>query len=310
MDLLAAMRLFTTAVDAGSFSEAGRRLGLTPSSVSRQIGGLEAHLCARLLHRTTRRLALTEAGRLFDRRARHILAEAAEATRAVADLDATPRGTLKVNLPVAFGTLQIAPLLPRFLAETPGVELDLTFSDDFVDVIDGGYDVVLRIGALKDSSLIARKLADNRRIIYGSPEYLARHGRPERPEDLAHHRCLLFKYQPGEAQVWRLSRPEGMVEVAVGGPIRANNSTTLTEAAVQGAGLAMLSTWLVGDHVRQGRLVPLFTEYRTTPTGAQSGIFAVYPPARQAAPKVRAFIDFLTRHIPNPPPWEADALPG
>lgn len=308
MDTLNGMRLFEHVVRSESFSEAGRRLGLAPSSVSRQINGLEDALGVRLFNRSTRKLSLTEAGQMYHDRVSRILADIDEANQAVAELDAEPRGTLRVNVPVVFGRVHVAPLVPEFLARYPEVQMDFTTSDQLIDLVDEGADVAIRIGELKDSSLIARKLAPLRRVICGSPSYLSAHGVPQRPEDLASHNCLTFRFnaasslwRPG-ADLWRLRGPEGVVEVAVAGRLRANNVDVLLDAARAGLGLVLVPLWMVGDEIRADRLRPVLSQYRVSPTTIDAAIYAVYPASRHLSPKVRVFIDFLVerfRHVPH-----------
>jgi DNA-binding transcriptional LysR family regulator len=235
------MDLFVDVVAAGSFSEAGRRRGLAASSVTRSINALEDELGARLLNRTTRKLSLTEAGRLYHERSLRILADVEDAKLSVTQLEAAPRGTLRLNVPVAFGTLHVAPALPEFLARYPAVQIDLDMTDAFIDLVEQGVDLAVRIGELEDSSLIARRLARNHRVICASPDYLRSAGVPRVPADLRQHNCLIYKRQPGRA-VWRLRNAEGTVEIDVGGTLRSNNSDALHAATLGGRGLAILPT--------------------------------------------------------------------
>ncbi len=191
MDPLNSMELFVDVVAAGSFSEAGRRRGLAASSVTRNLNALEDELGARLLNRTTRKLSLTEAGRLYHERSRRILADVEDAKLSVTQLEAAPRGTLRLNVPVAFGTMHIAPALPEFLARYPAVQIDLDMTDAFIDLVEQGVDLAVRIGELEDSSLIARRLARNHRVICASPAYLQSAGVPREPADLRQHSCLI-----------------------------------------------------------------------------------------------------------------------
>jgi len=193
------MGLFVEVVAAGSFSEAGRRRGLAASSVTRSINALEDQLGVRLLNRSTRKLSLTEAGRLYHERSRRIIAEVEDARLSVSQLEAAPRGTLRMNVPVAFGRLHVAPALPTFLARYPGLQVDLSMTDGFIDLVEEGVDLAVRIGELEDSSLIARRLAPNRRVICASPDYLRQAGVPRVPEDLRTHNCLIYKRQAGRA---------------------------------------------------------------------------------------------------------------
>jgi DNA-binding transcriptional LysR family regulator len=307
MDRLGSMEMFVVAVESGSFSAAGRRLGLAPSSVARAIGALEDCLGVRLLNRTTRSLSLTEAGRLYHERTRRILAEVEEAQLSVAQLEAAPRGTLRISMPVVFGRLHVAPALASFLARYPDLRLDLSMTDAFVDLVEEGIDVAVRIGELQDSSLIARRLAPSRRVICGSPAYFARRGVPAVPAELRHHDCLFYKL-PGGRGSWRLRAPDGQVhEIEVSGSLRANNADALHAAALGGLGLAILPTFITGPDIRQGALRAIFADHQVSPSALDANIYAVFPYSRHLSPKVRAFVDFLRARFAPPPYWEIDA---
>jgi DNA-binding transcriptional LysR family regulator len=303
MDILTGMRLFTRVVDAGSFSEAGRVLGMAPSSVSRQISALEDSLSTQLFNRTTRKLSLTEAGGMFHERVQRILLDVEDATQAVTSLESAPRGTLRLNAPVGFGNYHVASALPLFLARYPDVTVELSLSDQFIDLVDEGVDVAVRIGALRDSTLVARRLADNRRLVYGAPDYLRRYGTPQTPQDLVHHHCVVYRYRPGH-QSWVFEKDGERLEMTVTGPVSTNNSECLHKMILGGAGLAMLPTWMVYEDVAAGRLVPLLKDWLMSPTSLESGIHVVFPENRHLSPKVRAFIDFLADHIGKPPYWD------
>ena len=314
MDSLTGMRLFEQVVRAESFSEAGRQLGLVPSSVSRQINALEDGLGVRLFNRSTRKLSLTDAGQLYHDRVARILSDIDAANRAVVELDAEPRGTLRINALLVFGRVHVAPLIPEFLARYPDVQIDFTTTDQLVDLVEEGADVAIRIGERKDSSLVARKLAPLRRIICGSPTYLAAHGAPQRPEDLADHNCLTFRLQtagslwrPG-ADVWRLRGQDGVVDVAVSGRLRANGVDVLLEASRAGLGLVLMPIWMVGDDIRGGRLRPVLSQYRVSPTTIDAAIYAVFPASRHLSPKVRVFIDYLAERFRDIP-YLTDEVP-
>ncbi len=208
MDSLNAMEVFVRVVQSGSFSEAARALNLTPSAVSKQVSRLEDRLGARLINRTTRRLGLTEEGQAFFERAQRILADVSEAEQAVTQLHGAPRGTLKLNAPVVFGRMHIAPLLPGFIAQHPEMRVDFTVNDRYVDLLEEGLDLVIRIGELKDSSLIARRLATNRRLLVATEDYLAKHGTPEQPSDLLKHNCLVYLYRQ-QRNNWQFDGPNG-----------------------------------------------------------------------------------------------------
>jgi DNA-binding transcriptional LysR family regulator len=300
MDRFAAVEAFVRVGETGSFSEAARRLNTSKSAVSRHVSTLEAELGARLLHRTTRSLTLTEAGRDYLQRASRVLADLAEANQAVTQLEAAPRGTLRVNAPLSFGFLHLAPAIPDFLARFPEVEVDITMNDRLVDLVDEGFDVAVRIGALADSSLIARRLAPVRRVVCGSPDYLAAHGAPTSPDDLGRHACLRYSLV-SRIHEWRfvdaLGRPW---PVEVKGPLITNNGDANRAAALGGTGLVYLPTFIVGADITAGRLETVLEPF----VPQDMTLNAVYPHARHLSPKVRAFVDFLAARFGPAPYWD------
>jgi DNA-binding transcriptional LysR family regulator len=309
MDYLGAIRVFIRAAELGSFSRVADELAIKTSSVSRTIAALESDLGAALFNRSTRRLHLTEAGAHFYERALRISAEVEEARAAISVLNGRPQGLLRINVPGAFGRRHIVPLLGPFLAEYPEIRIDATLTDATVDLIQAGADVAVRIGALADSNLVAKKLAPHRRVLCASPHYLARASRIERPEDIAQQACLTFALQPADR--WYLSRGEGAgeerLDVAVKGPFRANDSEALLDAALSGIGIALLPTWLVGADLRDARLVQLLPEWEATIAQDSRAIWGVYPPKKVVSPKVRAFLDFLEKRFGRPPYWDLPA---
>jgi len=300
MDRAAEMEVFVKVAEELSFSAAARGLNQTPSAVSRQIARLEDRLGVRLFNRTTRRISLTDLGIAFHERCTRILADMEEAERAVSQLDAAPRGRLRVTSSIAFAQYQLVPVLPTFLEQYPEVQIDLVLSDTIVDMIDEQVDLAVRIARLPDSAMIARKLADNRRAVVAAPSYLQRRGRPQNPADLAQHDCLLFSNAP-TLNTWHFDGPDGRQSVHVKGRFEANSGFAIYEAAIQGLGIARLSTFLIGEDIRAGRLVRLM---ETWPDDADSSIYAVYPHRRHLSPKVRAFVDFLAGRFGPTPPWE------
>ena len=330
MDYLGAMRLFVRSVALGSFSRAAVEAGVKASTVSRAIVALEADLGAALFNRSTRRLHLTEAGSTFLEHAQRIVEDVEEARAASASLNQSPTGLLHINVPGAFGRRHVMPHLPAFLAEYPRLRVDATLTDATVDLIEAGADVAVRIGALADSSLIAKRLAPHRRVLCAGPGYLARAGAVDRPEDLAAHACLATAVQPGEAWYFRRAGAGevgvgevGVGEVGVGGvgvggvgvgevlevpargPLRANDSEALMDAALAGLGVVLLATWLVGPELRAGRLVEVLPGWEAAiAPGPEPAIWGVYPPKRVVSPKVRVFLDFLERRFGRPPYWE------
>jgi DNA-binding transcriptional LysR family regulator len=309
METFAGMRLFAEVVDSGSFSAAGRRLGLAASSVARAIGTLENQLGVRLLNRTTRKLGLTEAGRLYHERTKRILAEVEEARLSVTQLETAPRGTLRLSVPVSFGRLHIAPALPGFLALHPALRVDLATTDAFVDLVEEGVDLAIRIGELEDSSLIARRLAPNRRVICASPGYLERHGVPAAPEALSGHNCLIYKRRENRS-LWRLRDAERIHEIEVRGSLLANNADALHVAALAGLGLTILPVWLVGPDIQRGALSIVLADHQVSAAALDSNIYAVFPHSRHLSAKVRAFVDFLRQRFGPRPYWEVDDQQG
>lgn len=300
MDLLAGMAVFARVVDAGGISAAARDLRLSKSAVSKQLAALEDRLGARLLHRTTRRMSLTEAGAGFLEHCRRVVAEAEAAESAVGALQAEPRGTLRVNAPMTFGTMHLAAVIPDFLARYPQVNVDLVLNDRLVDLLDEGFDVAVRIGRLADSSLVARKLAPARRVLVASPGYLDRRGRPEALADLVHHDVLSYSYVAA-ADEWRFQGPQGDETVRLEPRLKANNGEILLAACLGGAGIAAVPTFISGPSLRAGTLVRLLPQYES----GGLGIHAVWPTARHLSAKVRAFVDFLAERFGPVPYWDA-----
>jgi DNA-binding transcriptional LysR family regulator len=300
MDRLAAIEAFVRVAECGSFSQAAARLRSSKSVVSRQVGALEAELGARLLQRTTRALTLTEAGRSYFARASRILADLAEANASVGQLQAAPRGRLRLNAPVSFGFLHLAPALPEFLDRYPDVEVEMTMNDRFVDLVDEGFDVAVRIGKLDDSSLVARKLAPMRRTVCAAPAYLQRRGTPASPDDLKVHECLCYS-NVGRSEEWRFVRPDGAPwPVEVHGRLHVNNGDALRAATLRGFGLAVLPSFLIGRDFQSGALVSVLAPFMPQ----DSAVYAVYPHARHLSPKVRAFVDFLAERFGPDPYWD------
>lgn len=300
MDKLDDMMAFIKVVEARSFTAAGARLGLSKSVVSRRIAELEDRLGARLLNRTTRKLSLTEIGQAFYERCARIVADVEEAERAVGDLHGAPRGRLRVNAPVSFGRLHLAAAIVAFIERYPAIEIDVDLNDRYVDLLEDGYDLAVRVGRLRDSSLVARKLAPSRRAVVASPDYLERYGTPQTPADLAQHNCLLYTNIP-TAEQWQFADGDGAYSVKVSGRMRANNGDLACAAAVAGLGIAVLPTFLCGAALGAGDLTALNLPLKTTETG----VYAVYPQNRHLSSKVRAFVDFLAARFGPSPYWDA-----
>lgn len=300
MDLLAGMAVFARVVDAGGISAAARELRLSKSAVSKQLSALEDRLGARLLQRTTRRMSLTEAGTGFLEHCRRVVAEAEAAESAVGALQAEPRGTLRVNAPMTFGTMHLSAAMPDFMARFPLVRVDLVLNDRMVDLLDEGFDVAVRIARLADSSLVARKLAPAKRVMVASPIYLDRRGRPQGLADLAQHDILSYSYVAA-ADEWRFTGPQGEETARVECRLSANNGEILLGACLAGAGIAALPTFIAGPSLRAGTLVRVLPEYKYD----EISIHAVWPASRHLSAKVRAFVDFLAERFGPVPYWDA-----
>jgi DNA-binding transcriptional LysR family regulator len=300
MDRLTAIETFVRVSETQSFSEAARRLRSSKSAVSRQVAALEAELGVRLFHRTTRSLTMTEAGRSYFERASRILADLEEANLSVSQLQSSPRGRLRVNAPMSFGFLHLAPALPDFLFRYPEIEVDVTLNDRFVDLVDEGFDVAVRIGSLEDSSLVARKLAPIRRAVCASPTYLKARGVPASPDDLRTHDCLCNSNVPLSRE-WRFIAADGRPwPVEVRGRLSANNGDTLKVAALRGLGLVNLPTFIVGSDLQAASLVTVLDKF----VAQDMTVNAVYPHSRHLSPKVRAFVDFLAERFGPRPYWD------
>jgi DNA-binding transcriptional LysR family regulator len=300
MDRLANMEAFVRVAETKSFSEAARRLRSSKSLVSRQVAALEGELGVRLFHRTTPSLSLTEEGRGYHAQVARILIEIEEANLSVSKSQAAPRGRLRVSAPMSFGILHIGPAIREFLARYPEVELDLSLNDRFVDVVDEGFDLVIRVGRLSDSSLIARKLGQYRMMLCATPAYLEQHGTPRNPNDLKEHQCLCYSTNSLVPE-WHFATKDGATwPVQINGPLHANNGDVLRAAALQGLGIVYLPSFLVGPDVQASTLASLLPEFVPTDTA----IHAVYPHSRHLSPKVRAFIDFLAQRYGPRPHWD------
>jgi DNA-binding transcriptional LysR family regulator len=297
MDKFAAMRVLVGIADAGNLSAAGRQLGLSLTSVSRQLMALEQALGATLVERTTRHLALTESGQLYYERAKQILAEVAELERGLTMQTGIASGRLHVSAPSLLGRLRLAPMLPGFLAEQTSVSVDLMLVDRPVRLAEEGIDVALRVGPLEDSGLIVRKLDDIQLVVCAAPDYLRRRGEPAMPDDLVEHDCLAFDDVPGVAE-W--SFQDGSLRRSLRIPTRlcANDFDTLISAALAGAGLVRVPSWQVAHYLVDGRLRIALEAYQRPPTP----LSVLTLRNRLLLPKVRAFVDFLQQHWMRPRP--------
>jgi DNA-binding transcriptional LysR family regulator len=293
------MSVFSKVVAAGSLSAAGRDLGVSTAVVSRRLAALEARLGVRLVNRTTRRLALTDEGASYHDACTRILGEIEAADAAAAARRVEPQGLLKVALPASFGHKHIAPLIPPFAARFPKIELVLSLSDRTVNMVEEGYDLAIRIGELQDSSLAARKLAPNRRVVCASPEYLKAHKAPQTPDDLTRHNCLTTT---DLHMNWEYKGPDGKRgSVRVSGHYACDNWEVLREWALAGLGVALKSTWDVRLQLEGGSLVPLLPGYDF---GTDVAIYAIYPHRRYLPAKTRVFIDYLAESFGPEPYWD------
>ena len=298
-DRFESIRSFVVVAQKLSFVEAADTLRIDPSSLSRRIRRLEKTLGTRLFNRNTRHVVLTEAGAIYLERCLDILVRLDEADATISSLSTDPRGLLSLTLPVTFGQRHIAPILPEFLALYPRINLDLFFTDRFVDLLKENVDVAIRIGKLRDSQLIARKLVPNRRVLCASLDYLNSYGYPDKPEDLEQHNCLIFS-SLATSDTWHLSNGEKQVIVPVKGRIRSDNAEVLYQAALAGYGIGLLATFIVGEALRCGRLLTVLDEW-TTP---ETHIFAVFGPGRYIPSKIQVFVDFLVERFHGVPYWD------
>lgn len=299
MDRIDAMRAFVTVVSEGSFTRAAERLETSPQLVSKYVSQLEQHLGVRLLNRTTRKLHLTEAGTYYQQRAQQLLNDLDDMEHQLGDLQTQARGRLRISAPVSFAIRHLAPLLSDFQQAHPAVGIDLQLNDRKVDIVEEGFDIALRIGHLKSSSLIAKRIAPVRLVLCASPEYLARHGTPRRLEELEAHRYLRYSYMEQEAgeSVFKWLSGRGQY---TGGDLVSNNGDVLVEAAIAGAGLALQPTFISGAAIQAGKLRVILPEHEPEPMS----LYAVYAHRQLLASKVRCFVDFLEGYFGDPPFWD------
>lgn len=296
------MTIFARVVELGSLSAAGRSLRMSPALVSNRIARLESQLGVRLLNRTTRRVDCTGEGSSFYEHCRVILAQLEQARSELAERTARPSGPIKVTVPCGFGRRYVAPHIPAFLERFPDIQVRLDLTDRLVDLIEEQVDLAIRIAALEDSTAIARTLAANRRVIVAAPAYLARHGRPELPEDLLHHNCLLLRFPGSQQYRWTLETPHGPVTLPVSGNMDSSNGEVLRDWCLAGHGLALKSLWEVWEDLRDGRLEAVLPGF--PPPG--HAVTALYPNSRHLPVRVRVLIDFLVELFGPVPPWERE----
>lgn len=299
MDLLSGIKAFVTTVDQGSFSQAARELGASKATVSKQVAGLEDHLRVRLLHRTTRKLNLTDEGRLYVERARKILEDLEDAEDAISPSGTEPRGRLRISAPHTFGAMHLSQVLAAFAERYPLVHLDIEFADRLVNLVDEGYDVAVRISRLQDSSLIARRIAPVAMTLCAAPGYWQVHGKPSHPRELGDHKAIVYSYlsTPGE---WQFREAGKTFSVKVGGNLTTNNDVVLRSAAVQGLGIFYGPRFIVSHGLYKGELETALEDFCADPLA----VYALYPSNRNLSPKVRAFVDFLVEWFRHTPDWE------
>jgi DNA-binding transcriptional LysR family regulator len=302
MDRTAEMIAFVRTVETGGFTAAARDMGLTPSALSKLVGRLEDRLGVRLLTRSTRRQQMTAEGEAFYNRARPILAAIDEAEAEVAEAGRHPRGLLRLHCGSAFGMHQLTPAIPRFLEAYPDVELELTINDQLPGIASDHFDLIVRIGALDDSSLIARRICNVQRVICAAPAYLERYGTPQTPDDLQQHNCLWITSLPALRR-WPFDTDDGVRVVHISGNVVANNTETVLQLALAGVGITRLTDVVAGDALRRGDLLPILTDWHHV---EPVPLHATYPSGRHVAPKVRAMIDFLVENFGHAP-WRLAA---
>ena len=301
MDRLRAMEVFVEIVRRNGFAKAAETLDTSPANVTRYLNDLEAHLGTRLLNRSSRRMSLTESGEALYERARAILEDVAEAEAVSSMATLHPRGTLRINAPLSFGVLHLAPLWPRFLARYPDIELDVALSDRVVDIVEEGYDMAIRISRVAANTHAARKLATSRNIVCASPDYLKKHGMPKVPGDLQDHACIGYRYS-ATADEWHVVDGDGLAHaVKVPCAMHTNNGDTARAAAIGGAGVIWQPQFLIGPDLRAGRLVEVLPGYRMP----DIDILALYPSRRHLSAKVRVMVDFLVEAFAGVLPWES-----
>lgn len=299
MDRFLEMQTFNAVVDAGSFVKAADALDLSKAAVSRYVVDMETRLGVRLLHRTTRKLSLTEEGQVFYARSKELLAELQEAEDEVTARSDAASGLLRINAPFAFGILHLAPLWGEFKALHPKVSLDVTLADRLVDLVEEGYDVAIRIAKLENSTLVSKRLATTRIVLCASPQYLAQHGTPQHPSELINHAIISYSYRSAKDE-WTFTGPQGTVSVKTKPCIHTNNGDTCRAAALSHQGVILQPTFLVGKDLADGSLVELMPSYRSE----ELGIYAVYPTRKHVSAKVRALIEFLATHFAGrSPSW-------
>jgi len=299
MDTIDAMRTFAAVVKASSFTEAAERLGVSTKLASKYVGQLEDRLGVRLLNRTTRRISLTEIGAAYLEQCQSILDEFDNLEAAVQDKHMTPKGTLLISAPTTFGEMYLTSAITDFLKTQSEISVKLKLSDRYVDIVDEGFDLAIRVGKLDDSSLIAKRLAPARLVAYASPEYLKTAGEPNHPEQLVNHKCIIdTNFRDGLH--WAFQENGHPFSVKVSGSFHVNSALAARNAAITSAGIALSPTYVVGRDIARGKLTVVLSQFETP----KSGLYAVYPHNRHLATKIRVFVDFLSKRFGNNPDWD------
>lgn len=304
MDKFAALNAFKHVVEAQGFAAAARQLGMSRSAVNRLVIALEEELGSQLLSRTTRSVAPTTTGLAFYERTRAILSELEDAEHAVGESHATPKGGMRINAPMTFGTMHLASAITDFMTRYDEIQVQLVLDDRFVDPVEEGFDMTIRIAEPRDDiSLVDHRLIEARRVLCASPDYIAKHGTPTHPSELKSRRCLHYGHLP-TGSIWRLAGPDGRHDIRVNGVLCSNNGEVLRAAAVGGLGIALLPTFIIGEALRLGRLVEVLPDFRPP----EIWVCVIYPPGRHLSAKVRLLTDFLIERFADETAWERDPL--
>jgi DNA-binding transcriptional LysR family regulator len=302
MERLTEMMAFAKVVETRSFSEAARALSISKSLVSKQISTLESALGVRLLHRTTRKMSLTEIGAAYYEHCARIANEIDAAAETVSQLQVEPRGVLRITSPVIFASLHLPPVMRTFLQRHEQVEVELNASDRVVDIVEEGYDLAIRITGNPIQTMVARKIAPVRWVTCASPDYLERYGTPATPQELNRHQCLVYQGTPTLHSGWRYRVGGKETTLQISGRVRVNTSEVLLQMALDGIGILVFPTYVLGPHLKSGRLKQILPEYEANP---DTSLYATYLPNRYMQPKVKAFIDHLLDHFGPKPYWDA-----
>jgi len=300
MDKFEQMRVFIAVVDAGGFSAAAERLDMAKSAVSRRVSELEDRLGVRLLNRTTRRISLTEGGRVFHRRSKVLLADLEDNEAEITQAQGALKGALRIATPLSFGLRHLGPAIEQFMQLHPQVIPDLDLNDREVDLVHEGFDLAVRIGLLADSTLIARRLSPIHRVVCASPDYLRQYGEPRTPMDLERHPCLHYS-NLSRRQGWQFPGPDGRpLQPNVHFALQANNGNVLADAAIAGLGVVLGPSFILSEHVQSGSLIPLLQDYPLP----ELGLYVLYPSSRHLSRRARAFVDFLAERFGERPYWD------